>query len=336
MLCCCYEVVLDWVCVHGQDALAQEGNVLVGEVDEVDAALQVLLEGDLFCSRVTIGKFLCAREEVACNVVAGEESVAAVDGSVDASGYLGIDLGARQVGQLVDPRVNARRNLIVYMSLLAIDTYLHIVEVVLLALLELGVVAFLLELLGLEVVAGVVLVGDGQWYYVEVSEALDGCAFATHGQHLEDGVLCAVVGVLGASLALRNPDVVFFVVDGMVDVTAHELAALEQFAWAEAASYDEGFVHADERPDPGVDEQVVADGYLDGFLEIVFDEGHVEQGTVEDDVAVVAHVGVACLTLLDGIVTKGEVGGCLLHDLLDDTFHDAYLELRRGVDAEEE
>ena len=136
---------------------------------------------------------------------------------VHALAELGEELVAGQVFQLVNPLVDGCAAVVVDATLVAEDACLHVVEVVLTALLEGRVVALLLELLRLEVVAGVVLVGDGQRNDVQLAEV------ATHGKHFENRLLGVVAGVLGTALALGYPDVFVFLGDGIVDIAAHEL-----------------------------------------------------------------------------------------------------------------
>ena len=127
-------------------------------------------------------------------------------------------------------------------TLLAEDAYLHVAQVVLLALLELRVVPLHLELLGLEVVTRIVLVADGERYDVQVFESLYDGAISAHRHHLQHRLLRAVVGVLGSSLALRNPYVVVLVVDDMVHIAAHLLAALQQRARTHASLHGKSLV----------------------------------------------------------------------------------------------
>ena len=107
--------------------------------------------------------------------------------------------------------------MIVYTTFIAKDTRLHVVEVILAGLLKGRVIAFLLQFLSLEIVAGVVLVADRQGHDIEFLKV------TTHRQHLQHSLLGTVVGVLCPTLALGQPDVLLLLCHSEMDVTAHEL-----------------------------------------------------------------------------------------------------------------
>ena len=109
------------------------------------------------------------------------------------------------------------------MSLIAHDAGLHAYHVVHRSLLPSLHVATLLHLGSLEEVAGVILIADCQRYDMEREQALLHRSFASHRHHLENGFLCAVVGVFGASLTLCYPDVVVLLADNEVHVVCHAL-----------------------------------------------------------------------------------------------------------------
>ena len=220
------------------------------------------------------------------------------------------------------------------MAFLSEDACTHVVKVVLLALLPRGVVTLLLVFLCLEVVAGVVLVADGERDDIEFPEALDGGSGSSHGEHLEDAILGVVAAVLGTAFALGYPEVFLLGGDGVVDVAAHELAALVHFLGLEAATDDEGFVHAHEGLDPGIYEEVVAYGYLAGGRKVGQVQLEVEDGAVEDYVAVVADEGVVA-SVADGGVVEGGAIGVLPEYVADDGLHEAYLEVLGGPDSDE-
>ncbi len=120
-------------------------------------------------------------------------------------------------GEFFEPCVDGRCTMIVYTTFIAKDTRLHVVEVILAGLLKGRVIAFLLQFLGLEIVAGVVLVADGQGHDIEFLKV------TTHRQHLQHSFLGTVVGVLCPTLALRQPDVLLLLCHSEMDVTAHKL-----------------------------------------------------------------------------------------------------------------
>ncbi len=77
-------------------------------------------------------------------------------------------------------------------------------------------------------------------------------------------------------------------------VTAHVTTGFQQLAFADRTAHYEGFVHAHEPFDPRIDEQIVADGNLYRIRKPGLDEPHVEEGGIEDYVAVIGNKGVAC------------------------------------------
>ena len=127
-----------------------------------------------------------AGEQVEGYVVAGEEAVVAVNLAVDALGQFGVEFLLGQVTQFVYPRVDTGCGVVMNMTLLPFNACLHVHEVVLLRLLPCRVVATLLELLGLQVVARVVLITDGEGYDVECLDGLHGAFGVAHGHHLQE------------------------------------------------------------------------------------------------------------------------------------------------------
>ena len=215
--------------------------------------------------------------------------------------------------------------------LIAEDTRLHVVEVVLTALLERRVVALLLELLRFQVVAGVVLVADGQRHDVQLTQV------AAHSQHLQHRLLCTVIRVLGTSLTLGNPDILLLLADGIVNIAAHKQAGTQHLVGRQSTAHGESLVHTDQSFNPRIDEQVVADAYFHSGWIAAVDKHHVEKGRVEHNVAVVADEGVAgfmspmspiCHKCL--IVERTAVG-MLADDVLYDGLHEPLLEVERSL-----
>ena len=76
------------------------------------------------------------------------------------------------VGQsaiVVDPRIGTGGKTIMHASFLAHDAGSHVIEIVLLRLLVGGIVALELEFFGFQVVAGIILIGDGKRHEVHVA-----------------------------------------------------------------------------------------------------------------------------------------------------------------------
>ena len=222
-----------------------------------------------------------------------------------------------------------------HMSLLPEDTRLHVRQVILFRLLPFGVVALQLELLRLQVVARIILIADGKGHDVQRLEACDGRGgvIGIDGQHLQQRSLRLVARVLGTSLALGDPDILVLLVDGIMHVAAHGLRGLQHLTHRQRALHDECLVQAHQRANPGVDEQVVTDGYLTGRREAVVVEHHVQDGAVEHDVTVVTDEGVTLRPWGDAVMCKGIARGATAQDMLHDGFHEAQLEAQCGVYA---
>ena len=112
---------------------------------------------------------------------------------------------------------------------------------------------------------------------MQLPESIDGRPFTTHGHHLENGRLGAVVGVLGPSLPLRDPYILMLFGDGIVHILRKALAGQQHLPWRETALHDERLVDPDQVSHPGEREQVVADGDLTSGRKIAVDEQFVEQ-----------------------------------------------------------
>ena len=254
--------------------------------------------------------------------------------TVDALAQRCEEVVLRQSAQLVYPRVDGCGTLVVYASLIAEDARLHIVQVVLFALLEGGVVALLLELLGFQVVARVELIADGQRHDVQIAQLVGKATLAAHRQHFQHRVLRMVTRVLGTSLALCYPDVLALLGHGIVYIAAHQLTGAHHLVGRQSAAHREGLVHPHQSLDPGIDQEVVADAYLHRGGIAVAHQHHVEEGRVEHDVAVVREEGVPVrLVRRQCLVVKRAAVGMLADDVLHDGFHEPLLEVQRRVDT---
>ena len=128
-----------------------------------------------------------------------------------------------QILEFVYPCVDRGSTVVVYTSFIAEDARLHVVKVILTALFEFGIIAFLLKLLRFEIVTRIVFIADGQRDNIQLLQ------ISSHGKHFQDGILCAVVAVFSPSFALCYPDVFLFLVDSKMDVPAHQLAGAKHF-----------------------------------------------------------------------------------------------------------
>ena len=260
-----------------------------------------------------------------------------MDDAVDAGGQLDeLLLGELAFGHRVEHGVQTLRGHVGNAPLVAEDAGPHVVQIVLLRLLPVGIVALELELGGLEIVAGVVLVGNRQRHEMQAAQILARVgAPAAQVEHAQERILRLVGRVLRAAFALRNPDVLVLFANGVVHIAAHEAAALQTVFARQGAAHDEGLVHLHQRLDPGIDEQVVADGDLAGGTEARKMQLKIEDGRIEHDVAVVGDEGVGAL-----LVETAEIGadalGAFVQHVLHHGLHEAQLEVERRLHPDEE
>ena len=306
-----------------------------------------------------VGIAVRAVQFVECDVVVREDAIAGMNLLVDALAQFGIKLIARQSGQFVNPFVHGSSAMIVHPSLIAEDARFHIVQIVLSALFELGQVSFLLELLSLQVVARVKLIADGERHNVQLAQRFDDCRSAvgstlrftqsSHREHLQHRFLRAVVRILGTAFALRNPDVLMFLCDSIMNITAHKLTGAQHFLGRESSSDGEGFIHAHQPLDPRINKQIVADANLHSSLMPCLHQFHVKQGRVEHDVTMIRKEGVSGMNVTERwklgampfasvsqcTVIEGTAIGVLTYDVFDDRLHEAHLEVERCLHAYE-
>ena len=327
-------LVYDWVGVHCEDAFPEESLILVLYLHQVDAALQVGSKGLLLLFGVFVGIIRSAVQQIDCHIIAREELIAGMNLLVDAAGNLCEDLRLGHFRELIKPVVDGRHCFVVDAALLSEDASLHVVEVVLFALLERRIVALLLELLSFEVIAGIVLIADAERHDVELLESVDDAAFSSHRKHLEQRLLRLVATVLGSSFALCNPDVFVLLRNGVMHVAAHSLTALQEFPRTEPPFDRKGFIELDERLNPRIDEEVVADGYLTSRRELVLVEHEVEDGAVEHNVAMIADEGVTLGARRDAAVGEATATAAFAKDMLQHGLDEPQLELKRCIDAD--
>ena len=213
--------------IHLEHTVTEKGLILIWNGDLGQLSGQVGLEASLVVGSIMSRMGSRAFQFIECDIVAGEELIATVDILVHALGEGREELRLGQFCQFINPGIDGSGTVIHHPTLITEDTSLHIVEIVLTTLLEAWDVAFLLKFLGFQVVTGIKLITDGEWHDVEFAQTI-GRIFqfigGTHGQHLQYGVLRAVVRVLCPTLTLSDPDVLLFLGDGIVDITAHQLS----------------------------------------------------------------------------------------------------------------
>ena len=149
---------------------------------------------------------------------------------------------------------------------------------------------------------------------------------AAHGHHLEYSLCGAVVGVLGAAFALRNPYVVVLLGYDKVHVLGEQFRRSEHLTHRQRALHDERLVEAHDVLHPRQLEEVVADGYLGGCVAAGVEEHHVEQRRVEHDVAMVADEGVA-LAEIEACEVGVAAERCLGKQVLQEAVAEGFLKL---------
>ena len=130
-----------------------------------------------------------------------------------------------------------------YLSFIAHDARPHAQHIILFGLLPPFDVAFQLELPRLEVVARIELITDGQRNDVQLFQPFHRTARPTHRHHLQDGLLGAVVRILGPSFPLSNPDIVMLLFNHEVHIVRQPFTGHEHLSWRQGAFNDERLVH---------------------------------------------------------------------------------------------
>ena len=162
---------------------------------------------------------------------------------------------------------------------------------------------------------------------MQLAQTVNGASLPSHRHHLEDGRLCAVVGVFGSAFALRNPDVVVLLAHHVVHILRHLLARHEELPRRERALHDERLVESYEVFHPWQRQQIVADGNLACGVEASVIEQHVEERRIEHDVTMVAHKGVT-LRHVHRLHIHVEPLACLCHKVFQKTIAESELELQ--------
>lgn len=165
-----------------------------------------------------VGMLIIFVDGVESDIIACGEVVIGVDLRIDHIGDGGNLVVLGHADESVEVVVDWLAESEMDVPLAARETCGHVGKILVWRLLVACVVAFLLELEGLEGVARVVLVGYGHGDDVELTEIGDEIGFAAKVQHLEDAALSSVVAILRAAFALRNPDVLMTIGDAVAHV----------------------------------------------------------------------------------------------------------------------
>lgn len=329
----CVVVVLHGVGILVEQALAEELLILVLDINLCQLTVDILLEDRALLGRIHVVVLLIALKHVESDIVAGVQTVVVVDLCVDILGYVVEELVLGCAGVLLaQPVVDAGSAVVLYMSLEAFDAHAHALDVVARCFFPERDVALKLKLTCLEVVARVVLIRDRQWHDMQSGQAVDDAAFAAHDHHLQNGSLRIVGRVLGTALALGNPHVFVLLADDEMHIFRHALAGFVHLHGMQRTLHGKRLVDAHEVLHPWNGEQIVADGNLARRGEAHVEQQFVEQSRVENDVAVVAHEGVAMVDVYARSVhTATETG--LVDEILQYRIAERLLKLQIGLAA---
>ena len=239
---------------------------------------------------------------IECNIVAREELIATMDILIHTLSKGCEELCLRQFCQFINPGVDRCSTVIDHPTLIAKDTSLHIIEIILTTFLEARDVAFLLKFLSFQIVAGIELITDSERHDIQFAQAISRVLQlirGSHRQHLQHRVLCAVVRVLRPTLTLSYPDVLLLLGDCIRDVPTHQLTGAQHLLWRESATHRKCLVHTNQSFDPRIDEQIVTNTYLNGCGIAMSHEHHIQESRIEHNIPVVADKREAIFELRD-------------------------------------
>ena len=134
--------------------------------------------------------------------------------------------------------VDARGCLVMDSTFIAYNSCLHTYNIVHRTFLPIRI-AFRLHFGSLQIVARVVFVRNGKRNNVELLQLFEQCAFCSQCKHLENGLLCKVVGVLGTSFSLCYPQVFVLFFKSKYHIARHLYACQHQFSRRQPALHDE-------------------------------------------------------------------------------------------------
>ena len=187
----------------------------------------------------------------------------------------------------------------------AVNTRLHGAQVIGFGLPPARIVASLLHLAGFEVVAGVVLVGDGNGADIQCLHCLKEIR-SIESEHLQYTGLGQVVTVFGATLALRQPDG-FSLSAQVVNVVGEGLGILHLLVQRPVAYHDEATQEAHDGLYPPFSKEVVADAYVRAD-KIAHAQEHRQPRGVHADITVVGQEASAVLDVLLYLFAVAQVG----------------------------
>ena len=175
------------VVVHLIEAVAEEVRVLIGEMDELQAAINILVK--LFATWID----LIGSMDMLVDDLANELNL------LVAAQFAQLRLCSKSAVNIV---IDRWRQTIDNTSFLTINTHFHGNQIILTGLAPLGIIAFELHLTGFEVVAWVELIGDADRADIKLLYALEE-VFGINREHFQYTRLGDIIAIFGTPLALR-------------------------------------------------------------------------------------------------------------------------------------
>ena len=117
--------------------------------------------------------------------------------------------------------IEAGPGLEVYLTFITKQTGLHIFQIVFHGLLIPLYITFQLELLCFQVIARIIFIRNSKRSNIHLHQTIHYITLSTHRKHLEHTVLSAVIGVLGTSFTLCNPNGLVLFTNRIVHITGH-------------------------------------------------------------------------------------------------------------------
>ena len=183
----CFLVIDDRVVIHLIQAVAEEVRVLIGEVDELQAAINILVK--LFAAWVNLIRSM----DMLVDDLADKLNLLVT------AQFAQLWLRSKSTINIV---IDRWRQTIDNTALLTIDTHFHGNKVVFAGFAPLGIIAFELHLACFEVVAWIELIGDTDRADIELLHAFEE-VFGINREHLQYTRLSDIIAILCTAFALR-------------------------------------------------------------------------------------------------------------------------------------
>ena len=176
---------------------------------------------------------------------------------------------------------------------------LHISQIISSSLLICGIISLQLKFLSLQEVARIIFIRNGKRGDIKLHQAVHDISFSTHSQHFEYTVLRTVIGVLGTPFALRDPDRLFFLTDGVVHITRHASRRLKHLSHSQCTLNDERLVDTHEFLNPRIDKQIISDSYLHRIHSLIYQQNRQKTG-VKNNIAMIGNISISRFLIRQG------------------------------------